>query len=294
MKRFYKLFLTRGAPYLFLLPCALFILVILLYPVGSGIVKSFYNENLMVPLEPVFIGAENFTELFQDKIFLGALGRSLVWTVVILIFEMLFGMFFAAILNSDLYWKKLFRCLLLVPWVIPNAIAGIIWKWFLDGSYGLLNHLLMSFGFINNHLPWLSDGDLASFAVVMVIIWKSIPFVSITLLAGLQAIPKNLYEAAEVDGAGSGKLFFRITLPMLSKITIITAILTSIWNFNQLEIIQVITRGGPGEATLSLPVYIYRLFMQTFQTSYASAAAVIMMVILTVPTIVYVRKLLKD
>ena len=117
---------------------------------------------------------------------------------------------------------------------------------------------------------------------------------AITLLAGIQAIPGDLYEAAKVDGARSSQCFRFITVPMLRNIMLITAILTSIWNFNQLEIIQVVTKGGPGEATLSLPVYIYRLFMQTFQTSYASAAAVVMMMVLIIPCIVYVRKLLKE
>lgn len=285
---------ARATPYLFLLPCASLILIILIYPVVSGLFNSFYNENLLNPLEPVFIGLENFTTLFQDKMFLDALGRSVIWTLVILVFEMLFGLFFAVVLNGNIFCKKLFRCLVLIPWVIPNAIAGIIWKWFLNESYGLLNYILRSLGLIKHNLPWLSDGNLASISIVCIIIWKSIPFVAITLLAGLQAIPQDLYEAAQVDGAGSIRAFFRITLPMISKIATITAILTSIWNFNQLDIIQVVTRGGPGEATLSLPVYIYRLFMQTFQTSYASAAAVIMMVVLTIPTIFYVRKLLKE
>ena len=285
---------SSTTPYLFILPCFALVAIILIYPVLSGIYKSFFNENLLISLEPTFIGVDNFSDLFRDHMFLNALGRSIFWTLIILVFEMLFGMFFAVLLNGDLFYKKLFRCLVLIPWVIPNAIAGIIWKWFLNESYGLLNYLLRGAGIIKVNLPWLSDSQLASVAVILVIIWKSIPFVMITLLAGLQAIPRELYEAAEVDGASQLKCFQKVTIPMIAKIATIAAILTSIWNFNQLEIIQVITRGGPGEATLTLPVFIYRLFMQTFQTSYASAAAVIMMVILTVPTIIYVRKLLKD
>ena len=282
------------APYLFLLPCFLLILLILIYPVASGIVKSFYNENLLIPITPEFSGLQNFRELLRENMFLDALTRSIIWTLLILMFEMALGLFFAVLLNGDIYCKKLFRCLVLIPWIIPNAIAGIIWKWFLNESYGLLNFLLRSSGLIQHNLPWLSNARLASVSMVAIVIWKSIPFVAITLLAGLQAIPHDLYEAAQVDGAGPWRGFTSITLPMVSRIATIIAILTSIWNFNQLEIIQVVTRGGPGEATLSLPVYIYRLFMQTFQTSYASAAAVIMMLILTAPTVIYVRKLLKD
>lgn len=281
-------------PYLFLLPCALLILVILIYPVLSGLVNSFYNENLIRPIEPVFVGVENYAKLMKDSMFLNALWRSIVWTVVILIFEMAMGLLFAVLLSKDIYCKKLFRCLVLIPWIIPNAIAGIIWKWFLNESFGMMNYLLKSTGLISHNLAWLSDEKLAAVSVVMVIIWKSIPFVAITLLAGIQAISGDLYEAAKVDGARASQCFRFITVPMLRNIMLITAILTSIWNFNQLEIIQVVTKGGPGEATLSLPVYIYRLFMQTFQTSYASAAAVVMMIVLIIPCIVYVRKLLKE
>ncbi|MCR1843376.1 carbohydrate ABC transporter permease [Murimonas intestini] len=285
---------TVLSPYLFLLPCALLILVILIYPVLSGLVNSFYNENLIRPITPVFVGVENYAKLMKDSMFLNALWRSIVWTVVILIFEMAMGLLFAVLLSKDIYCKKLFRCLVLIPWIIPNAIAGIIWKWFLNESFGMMNYLLKSTGLISHNLAWLSDEKMAAVSVVTVIIWKSIPFVAITLLAGIQAIPGDLYEAAKVDGARSSQCFRFITVPMLRNIMLITAILTSIWNFNQLEIIQVVTKGGPGEATLSLPVYIYRLFMQTFQTSYASAAAVVMMMVLIIPCIVYVRKLLKE
>ncbi|MDR2553763.1 MAG: sugar ABC transporter permease [Treponema sp.] len=285
--------LTRATPYLFILPCAILVFIVLLYPVSAGIVKSLYNENLLIPAPVKFVGVQNFGALFSDPLFLGALHRSIVWTLVILVFEMIFGMFFALFLNANIYCKKLLRCLILIPWVIPNAISGIIWKWFLNESYGFLNYLLRSMRFIEHNLPWLSNNELAAISVVCIIIWKNIPFVTITLLAGLQSISPDLYEAARVDGAGFLTTFFRITMPMISSIILITGILTSIWNFNQLDIIQVVTRGGPGVATLSMPIFIYRLFMESFQTSYASSAAVVMMIIMTIPTVIYVRKLLK-
>ena len=219
---------TVLSPYLFLLPCALLILVILIYPVLSGLVNSFYNENLIRPITPVFVGVENYAKLMKDSMFLNALWRYIVWTVVILIFEMAMGLLFAVLLSKDIYCKKLFRCLVLIPWIIPNAIAGIIWKWFLNESFGMMNYLLKSTGLISHNLAWLSDEKLAAVSVVTVIIWKSIPFVAITLLAGIQAIPGDLYEAAKVDGARSSQCFRFITVPMLRNIMLITAILTSI------------------------------------------------------------------
>ncbi|MDX9983918.1 sugar ABC transporter permease [Sphaerochaeta sp.] len=280
--------------YFFILPCALLILVILIFPVVNGIFKSFTNENLMMLRQTEMNGFSNYVKLVSDQTFLSSLGKSIIWTLLILLIEMIVGLFFASILNSKIYLKKFFRLLVLIPWVIPNAIAGIIWKWFLNESYGMMNHLLRQTGLISRNLPWLSNSQLAEIALVMVISWKSIPFVAITLLAGLQAIPSSLYEAAEVDGAGWYVKFRYITIPMIKKIMLITGILTSIWNFNQIEIIQVITRGGPGEATLTLPIYVYRLFMLTFQTGYASAAAVVMMIVLIIPTAIYVKKILEN
>ena len=139
------------APYLFLLPCAILILVVLIYPVFSGLVNSFYNENLIRPIAKEFVGFENYGKLLKDSMFLDALGRSVVWTIVILIFEMILGLLFAVMLNKDIYCKKLFRCLVLIPWVIPNAIAGIIWKWFLNESFGMMNYLLKQIGLINHN-----------------------------------------------------------------------------------------------------------------------------------------------
>lgn len=280
-------------PYLFILPCTILMIVILIYPVGSGILKSFFNENLLVLMEPEFVGFDNYSMLFKDSMFLNALGRSILWVLVVLIFEMIIAMFFAILLNSGIFAQKFFRCIVLIPWIIPNAIAAIIWKWFLNDSYGMLNHILKSMGLINNNLPWLADSTLAKVSLITVIVWKNIPFIAVTLLAGLQSIPTNLYEAAIVDGAGCLASFRFVTLPAIKNIGIIVAILTSIWNFNQFDIIQVMTRGGPGESTTTLPVYIYRLFMQSFQTSYACAAAVIMMIVMIVPTIIYVKKLLR-
>lgn len=283
----------REQGYWFILPCALLITIILIFPVLNGIWKSFTNENLLTIQQNRFVGFENYSRLFKDQTFLNSFWKSIVWVFSILVVEMVIGLIFAIILNSNIFFKKIFRILVLIPWIIPNAIAGIIWKWFLNESYGMMNYLLKQCGLINHNLPWLSSSQLAENALIMVISWKSIPFVAITLLAGLQAIPSNLYEAAEVDGAGALTKFKCITIPMIKKIMLITGILTSIWNFNQIEIIQVITRGGPGEATQTLPIYIYRLFMQTFQTGYASAAAVLMMLVLIIPVIVYIRKILE-
>jgi len=284
----------KAVPYYFIAPCAVLMGIILLYPLGEGIVSSFLNINLLVPAPVNFVGLENFIRLFKDPMFWDALYKSAIWTFSILACQMVVGFAIAMLLNQDIKGKKLFRCLVLIPWVIPNAIGAVTWKWILAEQYGLLNYMLQKIGIISSYKPWLSDTTLAFWAVVMVAVWKGVPFVTIVILAGLQSIDHSLYESAEVDGASSFRMFFQITLPLVKNIALTIALLEAIWNFNQFEIIQVITRGGPGASTLLMPIFTYRLFMQSFQISYASSAATIMLVVMIVPMYFYVKRLILE
>ena len=292
---YYKKNLRNASiPYFFIAPCAVLIILIVIYPLTKGIIDSFLNINLLInrPLE--FVGFGNFLSLFKDRLFGIAFYKSVIWTVTILIGEMVIGFSIAWLLNRDIKGRKVFRLIILIPWVIPNIIAGIIWKWIYAEQYGLLNYFLNKLGVINGYKSWLGSSNTAFWAVLTVAIWKAIPFVVLVILAALQSINKDLYEAAEVDGSNEIQKFFHITLPSIKNITIIIAILTSIWNFNQFEIIQVTTRGGPGTATLTMPIYSYELFLQSFQVSYASSAATIMLITMIVPMYFYIKSVLSE
>jgi multiple sugar transport system permease protein len=154
--------------------------------------------------------------------------------------------------------------------------------------------MLNSLGMITEQQAWLSNGATAFWCLVVTAIWKGTPFVAIVILAGLQSIDRSIYEAADVDGVGSFGKFFRVTLPMMKKITLTAGTLTSIWTFNTFDIIQIITRGGPGDSTLTMPMFTYKLFNNAFQVSYASAAATVMMLALIIPSYFYVRSIMKD
>lgn len=281
-------------PYLFITPCAILIAAIVLYPLLSGIGDSFLNINLLINRPVKFIGFENFINLFKDNLFGIAFYKSAIWTITILVGEMVIGFAIAWLLNRDIKGRKVFRLLVLVPWVIPNAIAGIIWKWIYAEQYGLLNYTLSKLGIITSYKSWLGSSNIAFWAILTVALWKAIPFVVLVILAGLQSINKDLYEAAEVDGANEIQKFFHITLHGVKNIAIIVAILTSIWNFNQFEIIQVTTRGGPGSATLTMPIFSYELFLQSFQVSYASSAATIMLIVMAVPMYIYIKNVMAE
>lgn len=279
-------------PYFFIAPCALLIGLILLYPLARGIVSSFYNVNLLIPLPSKFVGLENFIRLFKDNLFWTALTNSIIWTVVILVAQMAGGLGVALLLNQKIKGRRFFRSLILIPWVIPAAIGAITWRWIYAEQYGLLNFILYRLHIIDHYKAWLAEPSFALPAVIVVAIWKGIPFVTIVLLAGLQSIPQTLYEAARIDGAGAFPIFWRITLPLIKSIALIVALLTSIWTFNHFETVQIMTRGGPGTATLLMPIYAYKLFLESFQISYASTLATAMLGLMMVLAYFYVRRLM--
>jgi multiple sugar transport system permease protein len=279
-------------PYLFITPCAILIAVIVCFPLILGIVNSFLDINLFIKRPVSFVGFENFINLFKDRLFSIAFYKSVIWTLVILVGEMIIGLPIAWLLNKDIKGRKFFRMLFLIPWVIPNAIAAIIWKWIYAEQYGLLNYTLKKLGIIDNYISWLGISNISFWAVLTAALWKIIPFVVLVILAALQSVEKDIYEAAEVDGANEIQKFFHITLPSIKNIVIIVAILTSIWNFNQFEMIQLLTRGGPGTATLTMPIYSYELFLESFQVSYASSAATIMLIAMAIPMYIYVKNVM--
>lgn len=281
-------------PYIFLLPSIILIGIIVIYPLISGIKDSFYNINLMLPAPEEFIGFDNYIELIQDGQFIDSFYRSFLWTISILFATMIGGFITALLLNQDIKFRRFFRTLILIPWIMPTTIGAITWRWIYAEQYGLLNYVLFRLNIIDNYQPWLSSSTLAFWAVTLVAIWRSLPFVTIVLLAALQAIPVNLYDAAKVDGANAFQLLLHVIIPHLKKIVLIVALLTSIWNFNQFEIIHVITRGGPGAATHTMPIFTYRLFMQTFRISYASSAATLMLVLMLILSYFYVKKLVLE
>jgi multiple sugar transport system permease protein len=285
---------SRYTPYAFMFPALLLVTMILLYPVILGVISSFKNIILTAPVPEKFVGFANYWQLFNDSMFKTALSKSLVWTFSIVLAELVFGYMIALLLNQDLKWKKLFRSMILIPWVIPSAIVAVIWKWIFAEQYGLLNGMLYKLGLISNYQGWLSDNVLAFWCLVVTSIWKGTPFVAIVILAGLQSIDRTIYEAADVDGVGIFGKFWKITLPMMKNITLTVGTLSAIWTFNSFDIIQIITRGGPGDSTLTMPMMTYKLFNHAFQVSYASAVATIMMIALVIPSYFYVRSVLKD
>jgi multiple sugar transport system permease protein len=201
---------------------------------------------------------------------------------------MILGLAVAMVLNTALPAKLLFRLIALLPWVVPDVVAGIIWKWMYDPIYGALNDFLLKIGIVNTPVEWLSNPKLALFSVILVNLWRGFPFVMLILLAGLQAIPRNLYEAGAIDGASKWQLFVHITIPGLKKMIVVALALDIVWEVRRFGLIQAMTQGGPGILTEVLSTYTYKQYFQFFRFEYASAIAVVMTAVLLLVSLPYI------
>ena len=278
-------------PYVYLAPVLLLIGGLLVYPVVDGVLLSLKTQS---PLgEGAFVGLQNYSDLIKQPIFRQAIANTVWWTVAVTFGEFLLGLGLALLLNRPIRGRAIFRMMILVPWVIPPAIAAVLWKWIFAEQGGILNHILSITGAVGQPIAWLATPEIAMWAVIGVGIWKGSPFVAICLLAGLQAIPVTQYEAAIVDGARAFQRFRYVTLPHLRGIAFIAIILTTIWNVNQFALTHILTRGGPGNSTQILSTYSYQLMFTAFDFGHSAAVATVMLVIMMSFTGIYVRRTLE-
>lgn len=281
--------MQRLSPYLLILPAAALMAILILFPLVRGVVMSFTEVNLANQGSMTFVGVQQYMKLPDDPVFWRALGNTVKWTLGVVVFQYVFGLGIALLLNEPIPFRGLFRGLILVPWVVPSVVAALCWRWIYAGEYGILNHMLQQVGLIQRPLQWLSTPDLAMPAVIAVGIWKWVPFMAVVMLAGLQSIPKELYEAAEVDGANIVQRFRHITMPHVRNLSLIATLLSFIWTFNHFDIVYVMTKGGPANATHLLSTYSYLSAFAYFDIGYAAAMAVVMLVALTVLAVPYLR-----
>lgn len=276
-------------PYLLVLPGALAVAVILVYPLAKGILSSFYLEQPLDLGNAQFVGLQHFRTLLNDKIFKMALRNSIVWTITIVAVQYILALFIALLLNQDFPGRSIFRGILLIPWVVPNIAAALTWRWIYADQFGILNHIFVRLGIIGEGISWLGSTDMAFISVIIAAIWKGTPFVAVTLLAGLQSIPHDLYEAALVAGANKLQELWYITLPSIKGVSIVAIILSSIWTFNQFDLVWLMTRGGPANSTQIIPVYTYVNAFNFFKFNYAAAIGTVGVLILSVLGVLSVK-----
>jgi len=273
----------------FALPCLLLLLLVLGLPAIIAVANSF---------TPIWSEAKTFTldnyiRLLQDKTFWESLQVTIIFVVYTVVLHLALGLVVALALNADIRGIWLFRVIAILPWTIPDVISGLVWRFMYDPTGGIINYFLDRLGVQNPYIEWLSHPNLALPSVVFADVWRGYPFVMLILLAGLQAIPKELYEAARVDGASVLQEFRHITVPGLSRMIQVALALDVIWQFRRFGLVYNMTQGGPGNATDILPLAIYRQFFKYFNFEYASAMAVVLAVIMIVISIPYVRMMVK-
>lgn len=274
------------AGYLFLIPAFLFFTIIIGYPLVNGILQSFFERSLIYPIS-YFIGLKNYEELIKDSNFWYTLKNTFLWTLTISGLTLVVGLILALILNQNLKGKGFFRAVWLLPWALPTIVASLMWSWMYEPNIGVLNFILSKAGLIKEPVLWLATPRFAFISVLIVGIWKGFPFVMLSILAGLQSIPQELYESASIDGATSLAKFRYITIPSLLPVISIVTTLQIIWNFNHFDIIYQMTRGGPGNATMLMSTMVYIQAFGATRLGYGSAIATVMLVFLCLFSYIY-------
>lgn len=267
-------------------PTVLILTAVIVYPLVSAIYLSFFS--IYTPtLQGGWVGLGNYATILAGKSFWFSLWTTVVWTAGTLVLQVLFGVGMALLLNQNILFRSLARSLVLFPYFISTVVAVLVWRWLFNDLYGLLNHLLIRTGVVDMPVDWLGQMPNAMLSVITVGAWKFFPFVVIAVLARLQTIPEQLYEAARIDGAGVFGRFFDVTLPQLRDVLAIVILLRIIWDFKEFDLIYLLSGGGPVDSTRTLPLIVYQQAFGLNQMGMAATYAVAMMVVMLIFMVVY-------
>jgi ABC-type sugar transport system permease subunit len=279
----------RRVGVLFVVPFALAALVFMVYPVAEAVRLAFYHHNPLNPAGATFAGLDNFEAIFTDPLFWQSLRQAALWTFASIALQAAIGVALALLLHIPLRGISVFRGLLLFPYIVPTVVIALILQWMLNADLGVVNWSLRGAGLIDENIYWLSSPGMAMLSTIALNVWKYTPFVTICVLARLQTIPLELYDAARVDGAGGLRRFLDITLPQLAEVLAVVVIFRTIWTFNKFEEIYLLTRGGPGTSTFNLAIYSFEQSVASLKMGVGAATGVVMMALLFAGSLLYVR-----
>ncbi|MFZ4288602.1 carbohydrate ABC transporter permease [Variovorax sp. HJSM1_2] len=281
---------TSILPYVLLSPAVLATVIVVFYPMVQAVITSLYNNILWKPRAVKFIGLDNYIAIWHDPVFWASLGRTAIWIGLTVPLQLLLGLVTALLLNQTFRWRSLARSLILIPWALPSVVIGLMWSWIYNPQVGLLNDLMLRLGLLQTAVPWLANPGTSLYAIIAALVWQGFPFFAIMILAGLQTIPHSLYEAAEIDGATDWEQFWHITLPALKSVLVTAVMLRIIWVANSIDVIYVMTGGGPGYATHTLPLYALKRTYASMDFGYGSALAVSFSLLLLGAIYMYLRR----
>jgi multiple sugar transport system permease protein len=281
--------MKKSTPYILLLPALLFTVLVLVYPLAQNLVNSVHNVSL-IRGGSSWVGMRNYGRIFSDSLFWLAFRNTAVYAVAGTLLSLFVGLGLALLLNIKIgRFSNIAAFLYTIPWVISPVVAGFAWKWVLNDRFGIVNYWLAGAGIVQPGTSWLGDPRMALFCVILARVWQFYPFAMVMFLAGLQAIPQEQYEAAAVDGATMLRRFFNITLPNLRSVGSVLLVLGVIWSFNDFNMVFVMTRGGPMNSSMVLPVLVRELSFVHFDLGAGSALSIITFVLLVLLSALYLK-----
>ncbi len=286
-------------PLLLVLPSVVFLAVFFFSPAFYNVWLSLQDISLFQLSKAArFVGLANFLELFRDSRFWLALGNTFFWlTAVTVAARLALGLVLALLVNNPLLRRLrlswLARSMLLIPWVTPPVVAVAAWQWLLHPRYGAVNQFLVGTGLVSDGVPFLVQTSTVWLAIVIIVVWREVPFVAVSFLAGLQGIPEELYESARVEGAGRAQILRHITLPLLKPVATVVTLLITIWTFNNFLYVWLTTRGGPGNFTQVLATEMYTQAFTNFRLGYGAAVGMVMTLLMLAFSLVYFKGLFR-
>jgi multiple sugar transport system permease protein len=273
---------------LLLLPTLAIMALFTVYPLLDSLRMAFTNENLLKDTSK-FVGLGNFVRLLSDDVFWISLRHSIVLTAVVVFLQFVFGLILAWAMNQDLPGMSVFKSVIMASWVIPVAATVIMFKFMAQPDIGLINIVLRSIGFEKLNRYWFGDPDVAFSFIILLHLWRNVPFYGIAFLAAMQAVPRSYYEAAEIDGANAWDKFRFITLPGIRSMIVVMVTIHVLWTFNNFDFVFLATGGGPVNATDVLPVYVYRQSWNSYTVGYAASIGTVMLILLMIYFVIYIK-----
>lgn len=272
-----------------LLPAVAILALVIFYPLVQALLLSLKDAALLNATTAPFAGLENFKRLFGDEIFWAAVKNTLVLTITSIAGSLVLGMALALVLNENLPGRNFFRGIALIPWVVPGVVVALLTLYMFNSQVGVIDYVLVQLGLAERFVDWFGSTKNALWAIILANIWNQTPFYMLMILAGLQTVPQDEYDAAKVDGANVVQRFRYVTLPNIRGVLAIVLALQVIWNFNNFDLIWTTTQGGPVNATTTLTVHVYRMAFVGLDIGYAAAIGVVMLVALLLFSVFYVR-----
>ena len=266
--------------YILMAPALLMLLVFIAYPFCLGVWLSFTDKLVGKPAS--FIGLENFGAILDSQIFRRTIQNTFIFTGTATFLKFILGLALALLLNQKFRFKRLIRASCLLPWIVPTVLSCMAWLWMFDSTYSVFNWFLIKIGVIKWGIIWLGDASLAMISIIIVNVWRGIPFFAISFLAGLQTVNPELYEAADIDGAGASSKLWYITLPAIKPVIIIVLLLSIVWTFADFQVVYALTRGGPYNSTHLFATLAYQTGLESGALGRGSAVALFMFPLLAI------------